>query len=104
MTLRRRRNGSFVLSPSMTSTSVPLDGGWVPFGVQDLPECTNTLRGVVAEPDNQVAKYAHAKVKSAAVQGDQARVTEADISNVENPDVGLSLQRIDGRWYVSELG
>jgi hypothetical protein len=76
----------------------------VPFGVQDLPECNNFLGAVAAEPGNQVAKYAHAKVRSAAVQGDQARVTEADISNVENPDVGLSLQRIDGRWYVSELG
>lgn len=76
----------------------------VHFGIQDLPECNNLLGAVAAEPDNQLAKYAHAKVRSAAVQGDQARVTKADISNVENPDVGLSLQRIDGRWYVSELG
>ena len=74
----------------------------VPFGVQDLPECNNFLGAVAAEPDNQVAKYAHAKVRSAAVQDDPARVTKADISNVANPDVGLSLQRIDGRWYVAK--
>jgi hypothetical protein len=46
----------------------------VPFGVQDLPECNNFLGAVAAEPDNQVAKYAHAKVRSAAVQDDPARV------------------------------
>lgn len=44
----------------------------VPFGVQDLPECNNFLGAVAAEPDNQVAKYAHAKVRSAAVQDDPA--------------------------------
>ena len=75
-----------------------------PFGVEDLPLCDDWLGAVAAEPDNEIAKYAHVRVRSAAVQGDQARVTEANISNVENPDIGLSLQRIDGKWYVSELG
>jgi hypothetical protein len=60
----------------------------VPFGVQDLPECNNFLGAVAAEPDNQVAKYAHAKVRSAAVQDDPARVTKADISNVANLMLG----------------
>ena len=75
-----------------------------PFGVEDLTLCNDWLGAVAAEPDNEIAKYARVRVRSAAVDGDQARVTEANISNVENPDIGLSLQRIDGKWYVSELG
>ena len=46
----------------------------VPFGVQDLPECNSFLGAVAAEPDNQVAKYAHAKVRSAAVKTTQPHV------------------------------
>lgn len=74
----------------------------VPFSVQDLPECNNFLGAVAAEPDNQVAKYAHAQVRSAAVKTTQPELRRPTSPTSRTLMSGLSLQRIDGRWYVAK--
>jgi len=74
----------------------------VPFSVQDLPECNNFLGAVATEPDNQVAKYAHAQVRSAAVKTTQPELRRPTSPTSRTLMSGLSLQRIDGRWYVAK--
>lgn len=70
----------------------------------DWEQCQSFLHLALASAGDEVAKYAQAKVTSAGLDGDAAHVANDDIAGVLDPDFELDLIRIDGRWYVDDIG
>lgn len=70
----------------------------------DWEQCQSFLHLALATSGNEVAKYSQAEVTSADLDGDSAHVANDDIAGVLDPDFELDLIRIDGRWYVDDLG
>lgn len=70
----------------------------------DWQQCQSALRAQLADGGgDDLIRYAHAKVTSADISGDQATVHKADIQGVLNPEFDIKLKSIDGAWYVTGL-
>lgn len=70
---------------------------------EDRQACAALLTPIFdQEAAAELARYAHAKVERAEVDGDTATVPSDAITGVLGVDEDVHLQRIDGKWYVAE--
>ena len=70
----------------------------------DWDQCQSYVHLALASAGDEAGKYAKAEVRSADLDGDTAHVDNEDVAGVLDPDITLNLVRIDGRWYISDLG